>query len=218
MPDNVRCIVTAVLIALPACVSLPETLTAQRLVDAAPAKILDRFAIEEASPAGPDGASSAITYIFVHRADYPPATVHSLIDGLERLALESDNGNVRHSSARYMSIAGYISNARPEPGLLARLKRIYARTTDPELRVAVVTSMGQIAERREAVAFLEEVAKQDPASEDFPNAALWALRTLPGMGDEGLAALKSLHDSKAVRHAQARHGLDVLAEKGYKIR
>lgn len=75
--------------------------------------------------------------------------------------------------------------------------------TDPELRVVVVMSMGQIAERREAVAFLEKVAKQDPASEDFPNAALWALRTLPGMGAEGRTALKSLHDSKAVRHPEA---------------
>ena len=78
--------------------------------------------------------------------------------------------------------------------------------------------MGQIAERREAVAFLEEVAKQDPASEDFPNAALWALPTVPGMGDEGRAALKSLHYSKAVRHSEARHNLDVLAERGYRIK
>jgi HEAT repeat protein len=218
MPNNARCILTAVLIALPACASLPRPLTAQRLQDAPPAELLHRFASEEASPGGPHGASSAITYIFVHRADYSPATVHSLIDGLERLALESDNRNVRHSSARYLSVAGYISNERPEPGLLARLKQVYARTTDPEVRVVVVTSMGQLAERREAVAFLEKVAKQDPASEDFPNAALWALRTLPGMGDEGRAALKSLHDSKAVRHPEARHGLDVLAEKGYKIK
>jgi hypothetical protein len=216
--NNVRCILTAVLIALPACASLPQPLTAQRLLDAPPAELLDRFASEEASPGGPDGASSVITYIFVHRADYPPATVHSVIDGLERLALENGNGNVRHSSVRHLSLAGRFSDARPEPGLLSRLKRIYARTSDPELRAVIVMTMGQIAERGEAVAFLEAVAKQDPASEDFPNAALWALRTLPGMGDEGRAALKSLHDSKAVRHSEARHSLDVLAEKGYKIK
>ena len=100
MPTNMRGILTAVLIALPACASLPQPLTAQRLLDAPPAELLDR----------------------------------------------------------------------------------YARTSDPELRVVVVATIGGIAERREAVAFLEEVAKQDPASEDFPNAALWAFRTHPGMG------------------------------------
>lgn len=127
MTNNVRRILTAVVIALPACASLPRPLTAQRLQDAPPAELLHRFASEEASPAGPHGASSAINYIFVHRADYSPATVHALIDGLERLALESDNGNVRHSSARHLSLAGYFSDARAEPGLVARLKRIYAR-------------------------------------------------------------------------------------------
>jgi hypothetical protein len=218
MPNNVRCILTAVVIALSACASLPRALTAQRLQDAPPAELLDRFASEQASRGGPDGASSAITYIFVHRTDYPPATVRLLTDGLERLALESKNGNVRHSAVRHLSLPGRISDARPEAGLLSRLKRIYARTSDHELRVVVVTTMGRMAERRDAVAFLEKVAKQDPASEEFPNAALWALRTLPGMGDEGRAALKSLHDSKAVRHPEARHSLDVLAEKGYKIK
>jgi hypothetical protein len=206
------------LLALPACASLPETLAAQRLVDAPPAELLDRFASEEASPGGPDAASSAITYILVHRPDYSPATVRSLIDGLERLALESANGNVRHSSVRHMSLAGRFSDARPEPGLLSRLKRIYSHTSDPELRVVVVTTMGRIAERKDAIVFLDGVARQDPASEDFPNAGLWALRTLPGMGEEGRAELKSLHETNAVRHPEARHSLSVLASKGYKLK
>ncbi len=207
-----------ILVSVPACVSLPEKLGAQHLVTTPPAELLDRFASEEALPGGPDEASSAITHILVHPERYPSATVRSLIDGLERLALESASGNVRHSSVRHMSLAGRYSAARPEPGLLARFRRVYARTSDPELRVVVVTTMGGIAERRDAVAFLEGVARQDPASEDFPNAALWALRVLPGMGDEGHAALKSLHESKAVRHPEGRHSLSVLASKGYKMK
>jgi hypothetical protein len=218
MSKSMRSLWNAVLIVLAACAPLPQGLAAQRLTDAHPAEILDRFASEEASPGGPHGASSAITYVFRHRADYPPATVRSLIDGLERLALESGNGNVRHSSVRYLVLAGRFSDERPEPGLLARLKRIYASTSDPELRAVVVMSMGGLAERKEAIAFLDQVARQDPASEEFPNAALWALRVLPGMGDEGRAELKKLHESNAVKHPEARHDLSVFASKGYKVK
>jgi hypothetical protein len=205
-------------IVLAACAPLPETLAAQRLADAPPAELLDRFASEEVSLVGPDGASSAITYILMHRADYPPATVRSLIDGLEHLALENGNGNVRHSSVRHLSLAGRFSDERPEPGIVARLKRIYARTSDPKVRLGVVTSMGGLAERKEAIAFLDRVARQDPASEEFPNAGLWALRVLPGMGEEGRAELKKLHESNAVKHPEARHNLSVFASKGYKIK
>ena len=218
MSTNVRSLRIAVLIAILACASLPERLTAQRVISATPAELLDRFAAERSSLGGSDGASSDIVYILMHRAEYPPATVRSLIDGLERLALEGGNANVRHSSVRHLSLAGRFSDSKPEPGLLARLKRIYARTPDPELRAVVVMTISQLAERKEGVTFLEQIAKQDPASEEFPNAALWALRALPVMGNEGRAALKTLHESKAVRHPEARHSLSVLAAKGYKVK
>jgi hypothetical protein len=38
------------------------------------------------------------------------------------------------------------------------------------------------------------------------------------VGDEGVAALKSLHESKAVRHPEGQHSLSVLAAKGYKVK
>lgn len=218
MPKLLRKTWTAILLAAPLFVSWPERLGAQRQAPLPPAELLERFAAEEASPGGPAAASSAIAHMFVHRADYPSSSVRSVLDGLESLALRSDNGHVRRSAVLHLAMPGRITDPRPEPGVLARLKQIYARTSDPEVRAVVVVAMGGIAERRDAVAFLEGLARQDPASEDFPNAALWALRTLPGMGDEGVAALKSLHDSKAVRHPEGRQSLSVLAAKGYKIK
>jgi hypothetical protein len=208
----------AILFAVPIVASSPGSLGAQRQPPLPPAELLARFASEEAAPSGPDGASSAITRVLVHHADYPADAVRSLMDGLEGLALHSNVPQVRQSAVGHLAIAGRITDPKPEPGMLGRLKQIYARTSHPDVRIAVASSLGGIAERRDAVAFLDRLARQDPASEDFPDAAMTALRALPGMGDEGRTALKSLHESQAVRDPEVRYSLSVLASKGYRIK
>lgn len=94
---------------------------------------------------------------------------------------------------------------------------IYARTSNPDVRATIAASLGGIFERRDAAAFLDRLARQSPDAEDFPDAPMTALRTLPGLGAEGRAVLKSLHESQAVQVPDARHGLSVLAAKGYRV-
>ena len=113
-------------------------------------------------------------------------------------------------------IPARATDSKPEQ-MFGRVKQIYERTIHPDVRAAIAASLGGISERKEAAAFLDRLARQSPGAEDFPDAPMTALRTLPGLGEEGRAVLKSLHESKAVQDPEARHGLSVLAEKGYRV-
>jgi hypothetical protein len=194
--------------------SYPSRVSAQDAPNSV--ELLRGFAEEQATPGGPAPATSKLLGIFVDRADYPAATIRSLMDGLEDLALSKANVNARRAAVIHLAYVSRWQDAKPEPGMFARFKRVYDRTDSGEIRAVVVLSMGGIAERPQSVAFLDKIARQDPAAEEFPNAALWALRSLPGAGDEGRAELKLLHESNAVVHPEARYGLAELAKKGYK--
>jgi hypothetical protein len=181
-------------------------------------ELLKHFAEEQATPGGPEQATSTLTHILVHRSDHSPGTIQDLRNGLEDLALRHGNAHVRQAAVIYLTTGSRFKDSKPEPGMFARLNRVYDRSQDGQVRAMVVLAMGGLAERKASVAFLDKIARQDPTAEEFPNAALWALRALPAMGDEGRAELKLLHESKAVVHPEARHGLDVLARKGYKTK
>jgi hypothetical protein len=68
--------------------------------------------------------------------------------------------------------------------------------------------MRVLTERKEAALLLEQFATQDSYL------APVALSSLLNMGDEGTAALKRLHESKAVRNPHARGDLEAIARHG----
>jgi hypothetical protein len=77
--------------------------------------------------------------------------------------------------------------------------------------------VGDLAERKKALVFLERIAAQGPDNADFPAAASRALGTLVLMGDKGRALLKRLHETGAVRDPEARMELATLAQRGFRL-
>jgi hypothetical protein len=151
----------------------------------------------------------------------------SLLDGLERMALSSDNEHVRHVAAARIAFAGRVDEtASPLPGIMARLTRIYHAHADPLVRISVRNSMPEQADRRAAAAFLRTVAAEaDPTNDGSGPHGLFsvgdprteALSRLAEMGAEGRAVLQAMHRSGEARSPQARATLARMAQRGFPV-
>jgi hypothetical protein len=164
---------------------------------------------ERASAAG-----LAITHVLAHRTQYAAGDVDALLQGLERLAITGSEPQVRAEAAARLAIPGARSDAHPLLGTLARLQRVYAASRDPLVRGVIVGTFGDLAERREAIRFAEDIASRSP--EDFTDAASRVIASLLMMGDEGRASLARLNESKSVKDPEAAHSLVLLARTGYR--
>ena len=154
--------------------------------------------------------------MMTYAADYPPADIEFLMNGLEELAVTGKaRGLLRPEAAQMLGLVGSTRSWRPQPGVFARLARVYRRSGDDIVRASVLTSMGELVDRGESEAFLEHVAAQPVA--DFPGASARAITALLLMEDEGRAALRRLHESRAVRDPEARADLATLARNGYRL-
>jgi hypothetical protein len=199
---------------------IPQSLCAQKphRVTRAPGELVATFARDYQAPHGPTtGAGRYVAHVLTYPEDYPAADLAVFQQGLEQLALTSDSPRLRTSSTFSLSQLGSRGRPHPVAGTMERLERIYQRSTDPAVRSMVVVSLYDVSERPEALAFLERVAKQAPGNQDFPGAASRALGSLVLMGDEGRAVLRRLHQTGAVRDADARLELDNLAKRGFRI-
>ncbi|HSF30848.1 MAG TPA: hypothetical protein VLK82_10310 [Candidatus Tectomicrobia bacterium] len=115
-----------------------------------------------------------------------------------------------------MAIPGRGKLAHSLPGVFARLKLVYDQTDEPSVRLAVVGVMARLNERRAATPFLEMVASSQD-SLDSGGLAGKALTALMLMDDEGRAALKRLHDSRAVQAPELALSLETMAKNNYRI-
>jgi hypothetical protein len=151
----------------------------------------------------------------------------SLLDGLERMALTSDNEHVRHVAAARIAFAGRVDEtASPLPGIMARLTRIYHAHADPLVRISIRNSMPGQAERRAAAALLRVIASEaDPTNDGRGPHGLFsvgdprteALSRLAEMGAEGRAVLQAMHQSGEARGPQARAILARMAHRGFPV-
>ncbi|MGH7586211.1 MAG: hypothetical protein ACREMH_08190 [Gemmatimonadales bacterium] len=158
-----------------------------------------------------------MTHVLTYPEDYPRGDLEAFLGGLERLAIEGETSQVRAAAAFSISLPGARWKAHPVSGTVPRLERIYGRSTDQIVRAMVAAGMADVAEQKQALAFLERIAIQDPAQADFPGAASRALNSIWAMGAEGRQVLERLHTSGAVRDPTARLELAVLAERGYRL-
>ena len=215
MTSALRSASLAVLLLGTALSALPANAQERHRITRTPGELISALVREKQTPGGYDPASHDITVVLTHRSDYPAPYVEAILRGLEQLALTGDSPDLRRSVVLWLAIPGSRRSTHPVPGTVARLARLYRR--DPAVRGVVVSAMADLAERQEALAFLERIAVQAPEDADFPESAGRALATLVAMGDEGRAVLKRLHDTRAVRDLQARYELSVLASRGYRI-
>lgn len=180
-----------------------------------PGELVAAYVREHQSHQARSAAFGHLVHVLTHHADYPPADLEKLLGGLEQVALTGEPQRLRAEAALALAIPGSRGAIHPI-GTFPRLGRVYRQSTDPLVRSALVRAMGDLAERGEAVLFLERVAKQEPA--DFPDAQKRAIASLLKMDAEGRAVLKRLHETNAVRNPDAKLTLAYLAKQGYRPR
>jgi hypothetical protein len=164
----------------------------------------------------PSMATVELTSVLLGRADYPSANLDSVLEGLERVALTGTSSSLRAEAALSLSLPGSRRALRPRSGTVARLERIYRRSDNPEVRGAIIAGLAHSVEQARALAFLEDVATEEPA--DYPGAALDALAAISAHEKQGSGVLKRLHETGVVHDQHARQWLDLVASRGYVIR
>lgn len=149
---------------------------------------------------------------------YRPIVVDSILDGLERLALTSDNLSVRTSAAIWLGTPGETDP--PMPGIVVRLERVYRSSEDFAVRRALLTPAMWQRDTAAAVSFLELVARddrpEDRVSDEPP--PLIAVQHLADLGPRGRVVLERLNQEGSVKNRRARVQLDWLAKRDYRMR
>jgi hypothetical protein len=190
---------------------------ARRQVQQPPGELIAAFVHDNSGPAPKSSVASVnLMSVLLGQAEYPSSSLATVLEGLERVALTESSSNLRADAALTLSAAGSRDARQPNPGTLARLQRIYAKSDDPQVKAAVVSGLARAAEHPRTLAFLEKVATGDPP--DYPGASLAALSSIASHGDAGSPVLKRLHTSGAVQDADARGWLDLVASRGYRVR
>lgn len=150
-----------------------------------------------------------------------PSVVSEVLNGLERLALESDDEKVQSHAATRLTVPGIVdptgTSGRPLPGIIDRASSVYWRSLNWGVRTSIINGMPRQAERSEAIGFLKRVAR-DPRPEDrvedWP-AQYIALTMLARMGSDGRSALRELHEGGRLENARARGYLEFVAQHSY---
>jgi hypothetical protein len=156
-----------------------------------------------------------------------PQTYHarqdSLLDGLEHLALTSNNPIVRQRAASRLAYAGAAERESPPlPRVMSRLVRLYWAQNDAGVRLAIRNRLPLQAERGAAAALLRAVAAEaDPVAlrpDLIGDDRAEALARLSEMGEDGRAVLREMHRSGEARSPQARAILEDMARRGFPVR
>jgi hypothetical protein len=181
--------------------------------------ILSAFERDARERVSPSRARSELMQVL--RLSPSSARRDSILDGLRRLALESEDVNVQRYSTSYLGDAGGMVAGS---SVVAHLRRIYQ--VRPVVRLTVLDKMPLQLDRSAAVAFLRSVAAgpdlngPDPVHGHFSNGdpRTEALARLSEMGEDGAAALRAMHRSGEARSPQARIILDDMARRGFPVR
>jgi hypothetical protein len=171
------------------------------------AVLLKEFEHEVANPsaAGTMG-TVGLTKILRRPDKFPPATVDTILNGLEDLSLTSNHALVRQGAASHLSLPGGLELGNPRPGTVARMLRVYRRSNDMAVRLAVLGSLPKVAERAQAIAFVRSVAMQAREDQDFPGSAHEAIGILAwgSMSAEGCVVLRQLLAAGRISEQRAR--------------
>jgi hypothetical protein len=197
----------------------PYVLSAQgRQVHRAPNELLAAFEREYQTSKGPTSPIGRdIAQVVSHPETYAASNLAVFVRGLEQIALKGSSSRIRASAVMNLALLGSRRKSHPVNGTVDRLRQIYQQTKDPSVRSMVVVGMADVANRAEAVRFLELIAVQNGEKSDFPGAPSRALGSLVAMDDEGRAALQRLHHTGAVRDPEARMELATLAKQGFRV-
>lgn len=139
--------------------------------------------------------------VLEHPENYPRARHDSVIAGLEKLAVNSDEERVRGQAA--MILAEVATNKEEDPGLFERVARLYATSNSHLVRVSVVHYIVKGKDSTRGIEFLKSILTS-PAPRDFDVGPYLAAQELSFMGAEGRAVLTELNAKGAIIDSQAR--------------
>jgi hypothetical protein len=169
------------------------------------------------------GLGYAATLHILTSRDAPRARRDSVADGLEHLAMHSNDPELRTRATTILISAGRGAMDQPLSGASARVARILRATGDQDVRRRILHLGLWMADRQPLLPALREVAESQGVSEremmfnhdaDDPSLAVEALAQ---MGEDGAAILRDLHRRKALRSARASALLESLSRRGYRM-
>lgn len=171
--------------------------------------------------AAPESANPAvredIAQVLAYPETYPPDDLATFLNGLEDLAVGGPGHRVRISAVIDVYTVGRRGRKYPVPGTVNRLQRIYDRSEDGSVRDAILFVLPSVAERGQAVRFLEALAVKGSEHRGYPWSVRNSIGGLARMGAEGAVALRRLHESGAVEDPEARGYLSEMAARDFRI-
>lgn len=167
------------------------------------------------------GLGYAATLHILTSRDAPRARRDSVADGLEHLAMRSNDPELRTRATTILVSAGRGDMDQSLPGASARVARILRATDNPDVRRRILLLGFWMADRQPLLPALREVAESPGVSErevmfnhDVDDPSL-AVEALARMGEDGAAILRDLHRRKALRSARASALLESLSRRSY---
>jgi len=152
----------------------------------------------ESRTGGTEGIA-AVQWALMHPKLVAPATLDSVLAGLEQMAT--------HSPTRLARVRAVIQLGRDSTGF-DRMMRVYRTAAAyPEVRDMAISSMPRPklpAQVDAWIALLRGLVVQPEDREDFPNASFEAMRQLYALKAPGIAALIDLHRRGAVHNPAVR--------------
>jgi hypothetical protein len=182
-------------------------------------EILQRFS-SEAEAGTSELAHYAVLYTLT-RSSASKARRDSIADGLVNQALAADGLKTRIGAASYLTLVGSAELEAVLPDAAHRVARVLRSSRDQRVREMILITVFQMKDRRTLVPVLSEVAgepgKTSPHTlfDHDEDAATRAIAALARMGEEGRAALRVLHQRRAVRSPRAAAALENLARQGF---
>lgn len=161
----------------------------------------------------------AIERIIIHPDEFSSA-YRAVLDGLERLGVESESHRVRIGAVGWLLTAGEWNDGAVSGDILRRVRRIYRAGPSASFRFSVVQRALRQPDTAAVLELLTEVAQDDRPGDRAAHfsAPSLAVSVLADMGPRGSAILERLHTEDSVKHPLARYQLQELAKKDFRRR
>jgi hypothetical protein len=180
-------------------------------------EILERFAADKSTPPRVSEHERTILAMLWQDQDrYPAAQVDSLLDDLERLAIESPSANVQLAATQYFARAGFPQAREPRKDIARRLYRIYRSSSDKGMQENILLLLPRLAALEESLRILREIALQPPSERAYPEASGAAAGALVLMGEEGQAVVRDIYRRNLIRDPLTRRILEYYAARDFR--
>ncbi len=148
------------------------------------------------------GEPASLGSVVRYPEKFAPATIDSVLAGLEILALDGRSPRTRQAAASSLAQAGSARHHRTD--ITGRAISVYRRSRDPLVKRTILSFMLFQLDRPSALGFLREISVAPANHQDFEEASFVAVSTISAMGPEGQTLLEELRRKNLVTDPTAR--------------